>query len=79
MRHFGQEQLFRRIRVEDASNMLALPGFPTRPLHPTRGIVMALDLPPHTSRDDTLGLNPVGEGAPAELVGVALPGRLTAS
>ena len=25
------------------------------------------------SRNDTLGLNPVGEGAPAELVGVALP------
>jgi hypothetical protein len=30
---------------------LALPGFPTRPLHPTRELMMrTLDLPPHTSR-----------------------------
>jgi hypothetical protein len=31
------------------------------------------------SRRDTLGLKPTGEGAPAELVGVAPPGRLAAS
>jgi hypothetical protein len=31
------------------------------------------------SRNDTLGLNPVGEGTPAELVGVAPPGCPTVS
>jgi hypothetical protein len=39
-----------RAVMEDASNLLALPDFPRPTLHPTKGIMMALYLPPHTCR-----------------------------